>query len=86
MGVAHEVFRIEHYAYRTDETYTKWIKRFIQHFGNKHPRDLGSFEIQQFLTFLATDLHVSASSQNQALSAILFLISEGLGRRSSVDG
>ena len=73
MDVIHEVFRTEHYSYRTEETYTKWIKRFIQHFGNQHPRVLGSIEIQQFLTFLATELKVSASSQNQALSAILFL-------------
>ena len=79
MDVAHEVFRTEHYAYRTEETYTKWIKRFIRHFNKTHPRELGSIEIQQFLTFLATELHVSASSQNQALSAILFLYRKVLG-------
>ena len=50
MEVAHEVFRTEHYAYRTEETYTKWIKRFIRHFNNAHPREMGSIEIQQFLT------------------------------------
>ena len=79
MHVAHEIFRAEHYAYRTEETYTKWIKRFILHFGNRHPRELGPVEIQQFLTFLAADLHVSASSQNQALSALLFLYKKVLG-------
>jgi integron integrase len=79
MEVVHNVFRTEHYAYRTEETYTKWIKRFIQHFGNRHPRDLGAGEIQEFLTFLATERHISASSQNQALSAILFLYKKVLG-------
>ena len=79
MEVMHDVFRAEHYAYRTEETYIKWIKRYIQHFDNRHPRELGASEIQGFLTFLATQLHVSASSQNQALSAILFLYKKVLG-------
>jgi hypothetical protein len=79
MDIAHDVFRTEHYTYRTEETYTKWIKRFIQHFGNRHPRDLGAGEIQEFLTFLATKRHVLASSQNQALSAVLFLYKKVLG-------
>lgn len=68
-----EVFRSEHYAYRTEETYLYWIKRFIAFHGNRHPRDLGADQIQQFLTQLATEFRVSASTQNQALSAILFL-------------
>ncbi len=68
-----EVFRTEHYAYRTEETYLKWIKRFIRHNGNRHPRELGTEEIQAFLTHLAVDVRVSASSQNQALSSLLFL-------------
>lgn len=79
MEVVHNVFRSEHYAYRTEETYTKWIKRYIKYFDNRHPRELGADEIQRFLSFLATELHVSASSQNQALSAILFLYKKVLG-------
>lgn len=68
-----EVCRTEHYAYRTEETYLKWIKRFIAYYRNKHPREMGAEEVQNFLTHLAVDRKVSASSQNQALSAILFL-------------
>lgn len=68
-----ERFRTEHYAYRTEETYIKWIKRFISFYNNKHPRDLGPEEVQEFLNHLAIVGRVSASSQNQALSAILFL-------------
>ncbi len=73
VDVASEVFRTEHYAYRTEETYLKWIKRFVGFHGNKHPREMGADEIQCFLSHLAVDRMVSASSQNQALSAILFL-------------
>lgn len=68
-----EVCRTEHYAYRTEETYLKWIKRFIAFHSNKHPREMGAKEVQNFLTHLAVDRKVTASSQNQALSAILFL-------------
>ncbi len=73
IDVVSETFRVEHYAYRTEETYLHWIKRFISFHGNKHPKELGAGEIQQFLSNLATKQHVSASTQNQALSAILFL-------------
>ena len=74
-----EVFRTEHYAYRTEETYLKWIKRFVRHNGKRHPRELGAEEIQGFLTHLAVNLRVSASSQNQALSSLLFLYKKALG-------
>jgi len=73
MDVVSETFRVEHYAYRTEETYIYWIKRFICFHGNKHPKELGAEEIQEFLSHLATKQHVSASTQNQALSSILFL-------------
>ncbi len=71
--VISEKFRTEHYAYRTEETYLYWIRRFIAFNCNRHPRELGECEIQQFLTHLALQCRVSASTQNQALSAILFL-------------
>lgn len=74
-----EVFRTEHYAYRTEETYLKWIKRFIGFNRNRHPRELGAEEIQRFLSYLAVEVQVSASSQNQALSAVLFLYKKVLG-------
>ena len=70
---ARDVFRSLHYSYRTEVTYLKWIKRFIKYHDNRHPRDLGPAEIQRFLTELATVGRVSASTQNQALSALLFL-------------
>ena len=79
MDVTREVFRTEHYAYRTEATYVKWIKRFIAFHGNRHPREMGSNEIQAFLSYLAVERRISASSQNQALSAILFLYKKVLG-------
>jgi len=68
-----ETFRLHHYSYRTEQTYLKWIQRFIRFHDRRHPRELGASEIQAFLSSLAVDGHVSASTQNQALNAILFL-------------
>jgi len=65
--------RIRHYSYRTGVTYWKWIKRFILFYDKKHPSEMGEDEIQNFLSYLATKRRISASSQNQALSALLFL-------------
>jgi len=73
MEEARKVFRVHHYSYRTEVTYIKWIKRFIKYHGNRPPRDLGPAEIQAFLTDLAVRGKVSASTQNQALSSLLFL-------------
>lgn len=73
VDVINEVCRSEHYAYRTEETYLYWIKRYISFNGNRHPRELGADEIRRFLSDLAVRFKVSASTQNQALSAILFL-------------
>lgn len=70
--------RLKHYSIRTEQAYTDWIKRFILHFGKKHPRTLGAIEVEQFLTYLAVKKQVSASTQNQAKSAILFLYKEVL--------
>lgn len=65
--------RVLHYSIRTEEAYVDWIRRFILFHGKRHPREMGSKEIEQFLTHLAVADHVAASTQNQALSAILFL-------------
>lgn len=65
--------RVHHYSYRTEETYIQWIRRFILFNGGRHPRQMGAEEIQNFLSDLATRGQVSASTQNQAPSAILFL-------------
>ncbi|WP_040655666.1 integron integrase [Rubidibacter lacunae] len=65
--------RVKHYAYRTEETYLQWIRRFIIFHGKRHPKDIGAPEVEAFLTHLAVVGNVSASTQNQALSALLFL-------------
>jgi len=68
-----DALRLKHYSYRTEQTYKDWIKRYILFHGKRHPKDMGVQEIQAFLTHLAIEKNVSASTQNQALSAILFL-------------
>ena len=70
--------RFRHYSLRTERSYTDWIKRFILFNGKRHPRNLGAPEITAFLSSLATEGHVAASTQNQALSAILFLYKQVL--------
>jgi site-specific recombinase XerD len=67
-----------HYSLRTEETYLRWIKRFILFHGKRHPREIGGQEVQQFLSYLAVEGRVAASTQNQALSAILFLYQQVL--------
>ena len=61
--------RLHQYSYGAKTTYKKWIREFILFFDKKHPRDLGAVELQACLTYLATHRRVSASTQNQALSA-----------------
>lgn len=70
--------RVKHYSLRTEEAYLQWIKRFIHFHGKRHPRDLGAAEVEAFLSHLAADLTVAASTQNQALAAILFLYQQVL--------
>jgi integron integrase len=65
--------RALHYSLRTEDTYVHWIKRFILFHGKRHPRDMGEAEVGAFLTHLATEGHVAASTQNLALAALLFL-------------
>lgn len=68
--------RLKHYSIRTEQAYVDWIKRYILHFDKQHPRDLGADHVEQFLTHLAVAGKVSASTQNQAKSALLFLYKE----------
>jgi integron integrase len=68
--------RVKHYSIRTETQYLQWVKRFILYHGKRHPHDMGEKEVEAFLTHLATVGHVSASTQNQALSALLFLYRE----------
>lgn len=65
--------RTRHYSIRTEQTYVYWIKFFIVQQGMRHPKDIGAAEVEAFLSHLATERNVSASTQNQALAAILFL-------------
>ena len=70
--------RLKHYSIRTEQAYVDWIRRFILHFGKRHPRELGAAEVEAFLTHLAVAGKVAASTQNQAKSALLFLYREVL--------
>ncbi len=72
--------RVLHYSIRTEGAYVQWIKRFILFHHKRHPQEMGAPELEMFLTHLAVDRDVAASTQNQALSAILFLYREILGR------
>ena len=71
-----QAIRTRHYSDRTEKAYVHWIKRFIFFHSKRHPIEMGEAEIGKFLSVLATDLHVSASTQNQALNALLFLYRE----------
>ncbi len=70
--------RVNHYSLRTEKSYVDWIKRYIRHHGKRHPKELGAAEVEAFLTHLAVARHVSASTQNQAKSALLYLYKEVL--------
>ncbi len=68
-----EKIRLKHYSYRTEKAYLGWIRRFILFHGKRHPTKMGGPEVEAFLTHLAINGRVAASTQNQALAAILFL-------------
>ena len=72
--------RVKHYAIRTEEQYLHWIKRYILFHGKRHPKDMGAPQMEAFLTNLAVADKVSASTQNQAKSALLFLYREVFGQ------
>ncbi len=71
--------RLKHYSLRTEQAYSYWIRRYIRAWLPRHPRDLDGKAVESFLTGLATRDNVAASTQNQALSALLFLYREVLG-------
>jgi site-specific recombinase XerD len=87
MDRVRRAIRVRHYSRRTEEAYAVWIRRYIAHHQMQHPSELGAEHISQFVSSLATDRHVSESTQNQALSAVLFLyrvvLSKDIG---SIDG
>ena len=71
--------RVRHLSPRTEDAYHGWCRRFVLFHGKRHPREMGVPEINQFLTHLAVDRQVSASTQNQAFNALLFLYPGGAG-------
>jgi integron integrase len=74
-----ERLRLKHYSIRTEKSYVDWIRRYILFHDKKHPTALGARDVERFLTHLAVDRELSASTQNQALAALLFLYREVLG-------
>lgn len=72
--------RTKHYSIRTEQAYVDWIRRFILFHGKQHPIEMGKAEIESFLTHLAVNRNVAASTQNQVLCALLFLYREVLER------
>ncbi|CAN1209170.1 Integrase [Tumidithrix helvetica PCC 7403] len=68
-----DAIRVKHYSYQTEKTYVQWIRRYILFNGIRHPSEMGGAEVNSFLTYLAVEENVAASTQNQALCAILFL-------------
>lgn len=79
LEVMRQSLRTRHYSIRTEEIYLRWVWRFVMFNRRRHPRELGSAEVSAFLTHLAVTGEVSASTQNQALSALLYLYREVLG-------
>lgn len=73
-----EALRVRHYSLRTEEAYLRWIRQYILFFDRRHPSELGAREVSAFVTHLATSRRVAASTQSQALSALLFLYREVL--------
>jgi len=75
-----EAMRVRHYSNRTEDTYCAWVKRYVHFHNMRHPKEMGEQEINAFLTHLAVAEKVSASTQNQALSALLFLYRNVIGK------
>lgn len=79
LDLVRERIRVKHYSLRTEQAYTGWIKRYILFHDKRHPRDMGKVEVEAFLGALAVERNVSAATQTQALSALLFLYRDVLG-------
>ena len=85
MDQVKETLRFYHYAYNTEKSYVDWILKFIRFSGKKHPKDMGKFEIERFLSHLAVNRDVAASTQNQAFNAIMFLYKKVLDMPMDLD-
>ena len=79
LEIVRDKIRLKHYSYQTEKTYLSWIKRYILFHNEKHPKQMGKIEIEEFLTYLAVNRNVSPSTQNQAFNALLFLYEKVLG-------
>jgi len=75
-----EEIRLRHYSVRTEDSYVRWITRFLKFHNNTHPREMGSPDVIAYLTHLAVDMNVSAATQNQAHNALIFLYHQVLGQ------
>jgi integron integrase len=78
--------RLRHYSPSTEQAYVHWVRRYVRFAGMRHPRELGASEIERFLTHLALEARVAASTQNQALNALVFLYRHVLGLDAPVLG
>ena len=76
LGLLRDRLRLKHYSIRTETQYVQWVRRFILFHGKRHPQEMGAKEVEAFLTHLAVEGRVAAATQNQALSALLFLYRE----------
>jgi len=76
-----QAIRTRHYSHMTEKAYVHWVRRFIFFHNKRHPAEMGEAEIARFLSSLANEDHVSASTQNQAFNALLFLYKEVLSRK-----
>ena len=77
------VMRLRHLSYHTEQSYIQWMKRFIEFHGRRNPAHLGEAEVEAFLSYLAVEGNVVASTQNVAFNALLFLYREVLGCKKS---
>ena len=73
LDVVRDALRVKQYAYKTEQTYMGWIRKYVRYHLPAHPREVGEDGVKKYLTYLAVDQHVSAGTQNQALAALLFL-------------
>src|SRR6056297_333862 len=84
MDQVRNLIRAKHYSIRTEEAYVGWIRKFILFHEKRHPKEMGEDEISAFLTHLAVNRNVAASTQNQAFNALLFLYRNVLGMEFGV--
>jgi integron integrase len=85
IDLVRRALRVRHYSPRTERAYCGWIRRFIFFHGKRHPSELGAQQVRSFLEHLAVERRVSASTQNQALAALIFLYGEVLAIRLEKD-